>query len=535
MSFAASLESPKILSRLAILITSILLVIAGTSCGSGNAGFGTHPLTGNTNVTVLLSSTANDQLSQFDLVLQTLTLTGQSGKTVNLITADQPSETIHVNGGIEPVVTLSIPQDIYTSATATVGNAQFTCVTVTPPSSATGAGLDISTYAYGYVPDSMVTVNIPTQITVTGESMALKLDLQVLQSATYSSCYPSGSFAITPTFNLTALTSSANPTNSDNGKATQIDGQVASIGTSGSTFTVAVDETGGTNTRTISISANSNTEYQGITNFSGLQVGTFVDLDGAVQADGSLLASRIAAYDTAALNVMAGPILFTSNTTTDFYSYPRQQQGQDYTAQPFGLGVYSFANTTLFQISGQMSNLNNLPFVPSFTGANMVPGQNVAVYSGPITAFNGGQTTTATTITLMPQTIDGGILSSATSGSFTVYTVGLAPDDLFPTLAVQPGQTTLLTSPNLVNVYVDANTQKVNTTALSAGNVLRFYGLVFNDNGTLRMDCAQISDGVPFSAPANAKNRLQFGKTRVMFLQSPGSTQRVTTSIITAQ
>ncbi len=135
----------------------------------------------------------------------------------------------------------------------------------------------------------------------------------------------------------------------------------------------------------------------------------------------------------------------------------------------------------------------------------------------------------------MPQTIDGGILSSATSGSFTVYTVGLAPDDLFPTLAVQPGQTTLLTSPNLVNVYVDANTQKVNTTALSAGNVLRFYGLVFNDNGTLRMDCAQISDGVPFSAPANAKNRLQFGKTRVMFLQSPGSTQRVTTSIITAQ
>ena len=28
-------------------------------------------------------------------------------------------------------------------------------------------------------------------------------------------------------------------------------------------------------------------------------------------------------------------------------------------------------------------------------------------------------------------------------------------------------------------------------------NVVRFYGLVFNDNGTLRMDCAEINDGVP--------------------------------------
>jgi hypothetical protein len=28
------------------------------------------------------------------------------------------------------------------------------------------------------------------------------------------------------------------------------------------------------------------------------------------------------------------------------------------------------------------------------------------------------------------------------------------------------------------------------------GSVVRFYGLVFNDNGMLRMDCAQVNDGV---------------------------------------
>jgi hypothetical protein len=36
----------------------------------------------------------------------------------------------------------------------------------------------------------------------------------------------------------------------------------------------------------------------------------------------------------------------------------------------------------------------------------------------------------------------------------------------------------------------------LNTTPIAVGSVERFYGLVFNDNGTLRMDCAQIDNGV---------------------------------------
>jgi hypothetical protein len=102
----------------------------------------------------------------------------------------------------------------------------------------------------------------------------------------------------------------------------------------------------------------------------------------------------------------------------------------------------------------------------------------------------------ANTVTLIPQTIDGTVSGSSPTGNFTVYTVTLAGYDLFPQLAVQPGQTTLLANPNHVAVYVDSNTQMLNTRSLAAGSTLRFYGLVFNDNGTLRMDCGQISDGV---------------------------------------
>jgi len=66
----------------------------------------------------------------------------------------------------------------------------------------------------------------------------------------------------------------------------------------------------------------------------------------------------------------------------------------------------------------------------------------------------------------------------------------------FPTLAAQPGQTTLLSNPGQVEVYVDSRTRMFNTTSPATGATLRFYGLVFNDSGTLRMDCAQIDDGV---------------------------------------
>lgn len=90
----------------------------------------------------------------------------------------------------------------------------------------------------------------------------------------------------------------------------------------------------------------------------------------------------------------------------------------------------------------------------------------------------------------------------ASQGSFTTCTVTLAPYDLFPALAMQPGQTTLLTDPDTVVVYVDSNTQMLNTNPIAAGGVVRFYGLVFNDNGTLRMDCAQVNDGVPEQAPS---------------------------------
>jgi len=154
-------------------------------------------------------------------------------------------------------------------------------------------------------------------------------------------------------------------------------------------------------------------------------------------------------------------------------------------------GLYSLNEATP-QISGQLANLQSLPFKATFDSANMVDGQNI-LFS---THAPAGVFQPLITITLLPQTIDGTVSAISSEGNFTTYTVTLAPYDLFPNLAVQPGQTTLLTNPNTVAVYADSNTQMLNSSTVSVGGLFRFYGLVFNDNGTLRMDCAQVNDGV---------------------------------------
>jgi hypothetical protein len=175
----------------------------------------------------------------------------------------------------------------------------------------------------------------------------------------------------------------------------------------------------------------------------------------------------------------------------------RQVQGPLFMGSFISAARYYNFDNAVFRTSGQFENLQSLPFAASFTAANMVAGQDVLVTTHAVTISPGPLYVPITTITLLPQTINGAVTAVSTSGGFTSYTVTLASYDLIPNLAVQPGQTTLLTDPSQVVVYVDGNTQQLNTTPLAVGSVGRFNGLLFNDDGTLRMDCGQINDGVP--------------------------------------
>ncbi len=515
------------------VLAVIAIAAAGftASCGGGSS---TPKFTGNTVVTVALTGTANDQLSEFDLGIQDLKLTNQSGSTVDLLPSVEGTEIIHLNGGIEPLVTVSIPQGVYTAATATMNGAEFSCITLTPQ-----GGIDTSTFSYAGgqnpVPGD-ITVNLPTPITVTGNTMALSLNLQVAQSAAYSSCYFANgnfTFAITPTFNLTAAAFTSQPTNSANGKAFEINGQVSSINNANNSFVLAYPEL--ESPRTVTVSTGAGTAYQGINSFAGLTVGTFVDMDGAVQADGSLAATRIAVEDPNATSFLTGPVLFVADSQPSLDILGRQQQGVLFTGIHVGGGQYFSFGNAAFQISGQLANLNSLPFTPSFNAANMVAGQNVYLSSSS-NKLNGFPYTPVSTVTLIPQTIDGTVSGTSTAGNFTVYTVNLASYDLFPTLAVQAGQTTLLNNPGEVQVYVDSNTQLLNSQQLASGSAFRFYGMVFNDHGTLRMYCAQVNDGVSVTPASNASVKVAVrGQVKVINSNTAGPLRQVSVRVTPAQ
>ncbi|HEV2488005.1 MAG TPA: DUF5666 domain-containing protein [Terracidiphilus sp.] len=477
---------------LSVLSASILTLSAAFTSGCGGSGGGTATaLSGSTNVIILASSTANDQLWQFSLTLQSLTLTSQSGKTVTLLSAVQGEEFIHVNGNVEPLASAVVPQGIYTSATATVSSAYPACA-------GQGAGTLLVDEALNGPGGSSVTVNLPQAITVTGATMGLALDLQVSKSALFSGgCTQSltNSVPVAPVFNLTPVVIAAQPTNRTNGKALGLEGLISSIDASRTGFSVnALYSMNGGIPPKWQVAVNGSTLFQGVGDSSQLAAGMPIDMDVAIQSDGTLLATRVAVLDTDATNlsVSHGPLLSMPSSKSAAMALVNGFQGMISST----FDEFDFSNAS-FQISSRFTNLQSLPFAATFTATNMVDGQNVFV-SSHAQLVNGFPPLPmpVTTMTLIPQTIDGTVSAVSNEGSFTTYTVTLAPYDLFPNLAVQAGQTTLLTKPNTVVVYADSNTQKLNTNPPAAGSVLRFNGLVFNDNGTLRMDCAQINDGV---------------------------------------
>jgi hypothetical protein len=491
---AISLLFRKLFSVLLFVLIFTLIVMT-LACGT-LPGPPPPAFSGNTSVTVLLSSSANDQLSQFGLTLNSLSLTNKAGKKFPLLTSPKGAEFIHLNGTIETLVTVSIPEGVYTAATASVGYAYFTCVALIPTSGNVPGGLLTATYAYGSTPDSQVTLRLPSPMTISGDHMGLLLNMVTSKSETLDSCYSaSGSlhqYSITPTFDVVPVSFSEQGANS---VESGLYGEISAVDPVTNTFQATLADG-----QSLAVTTNNGTAFEGIADFSALATGMFVNMDVTIAQNGTLSAKRIGVTNlsTTDTSILAGPVLQTDPSSPTgsgpvaLVLGPQQQGLLSVNREASQVMPFNFGSAT-FQISGAFSNLQALPFVPSFSAANFVPGQSVYVTTN-VSKF--ASYMPAKTVTLIPQTIDGSIVEASTNGSFSVYTIVLASYDLFPALAVQQGQPTLLNNPSQVEVYIDGSTQRLNSAPLAAGSTLRFRGLVFNDNGTLRMDCAQVFDGV---------------------------------------
>jgi hypothetical protein len=190
-------------------------------------------------------------MSAFTTTLLSLTLTSQSGKTVNLLASPVSEEFIHLNGHVEPIATVSIPQDTYVSARATYGGATPVC--------SGSSGTDY------FISEANETINLPDPITVDGTAMGLILDLKVepypgqCPTAAEFSSAPS----VTAAFDLTPLTIAALPTNSTDGLTLGLEGTISSVGSGAAELSVNGLVTSQT-PPTWQVSLNNSTVLQGI-------------------------------------------------------------------------------------------------------------------------------------------------------------------------------------------------------------------------------------------------------------------------------
>jgi hypothetical protein len=481
-------DSRRLIWTILPALAAALSLAALAGCGSGsmsNAGPPPPVPNGTTSVAILLSSTANDQLSNYTLQIRSLTLTNAAGKSVALFPGLLANEFIHGNSNPQLFWTVVVPQDIYTSAALTFTNPQFALI---------DTALHASTFSILTQDQARSsTIHLPSPLTISGNAMTLDFDLQVAQSFTLQNTVPFATFTITPVFNLTASSIAAPPTNRANGKITGMLGSVASVNAGGNSLTVqneneaeALFETLKANTSSFTVATNSNTVFQGVDGLTFLNPGMFLNLDAAMQSDGSLLATRIEVEDIAAPHKFIGPLTQIINLSNSIAVSKLQELGSDVSFAPLSTLFFQLDGNTVFKTSGSFNRPQNLPFTPVFDSGSTALAQHVSVASAPI-AKTGGQVNLATTVTLVPQTINGTIDSVSSSGTFGVFSVRLASTDPVP----------VISGTSSVVVYLPGNTQMLTTGPLTQGSVARFTGLLFNDNGTLRLVALQVNAGVP--------------------------------------
>jgi hypothetical protein len=470
--------------RILLALTSMpFLLLAG--CAGGGATYPTP--TANTNVSILAAATTNDSVGFYDLVVKNLSLVSQSGAVASLISSPVQAEFIHLNGPVEPIATAPVPQGVYTSAAITVGNYNILCTELAAQGGLQGQGLS------GVGQPSTVSISLPNPVTISGDTMNVTLNLVLAQFVSDPAC-SIGSIAGNQQFEMYTGNHLEQPLDPSPQKLNALQGIVGSMNASGFTATsVEGFSSDVAPSPAWTVETNANTVYQGISAFSAMAAGMPVEFDGTLQPDGALLASRIAVFDTNTTNlsVWSGPLLSVDSSARTLFALGRVSAGPVYGGQ---LAQFD-SSQAKFQVSAELSNMGSLPFPPVFNGLTMVPGQNVDLTFHEVSYPSGNGVPPIATMTLVSQTIDGSISAVNQSGNFTVYTVWLATNDPLASLAFQIGQDNLLTNPRVVTVYVDSNIETLNSLPLAVNGIMRFTGLVFNDNGALRMDCAQINDG----------------------------------------
>ena len=441
---------------------------------------------GPTAATLLITSTNNAQIPIFKFALVGLTLVDTNGTEVPVLTTPQLVELGSINGVARPLVTASVPQGRYSSAELTYAPSTFVVI-----DHSGGQGSDDVGNYNANTPDggnATVEITLSSPLVVSGSAMGVLLNLNIPASTTYvpyfdgssSNFAPNGGqTTFSPVVTVSKVTLAEQPSTLLDGKVEDVHGQVT--GSSGGALMMTSDSGAA-----LSFNISGATVFAGATGTAAPAVGSFVDVDAALQSDGSMLATQVQNEGATQYNLVGQVVQYTELMYVQ--NDGREQQGPDL---PNGTGFYvdnvELNTAPQFEIRWPGgSEPDGLPFTPRLGPASIVPGLNLATPVASQQYVNGIIPPTGT-VTLEPQTIDATVASISTANGQTSYTVTLFNDDLI----------SLFGSTATVVVYETAGTHTITSAGLNSGSVGRFRGLLFDDGGTLRMVATEIEDGVP--------------------------------------
>ncbi|HKF19917.1 MAG TPA: DUF5666 domain-containing protein [Candidatus Angelobacter sp.] len=422
-----------------LLWVCFAVTLALTGCGGGSNSKNAVQLTG-TPVMLQTGDAVNDQIAKFELTISAITLTGTGGtaNTANLLSAPAEVEFVHSAATLEPLTLAHIPPGMYSGATLTVSNPEVVAIVGGVP-----------TKLNATLSSTTVNVTFSPNVTIGTSPMFLNFDLDLANSVTISG----NNATISAKFNVTTTTVAPHEDNEDDndGEIEDVHGSVTNI--TAPNFTIQ------TGSMTITFATDSNTRFHdGISQLSDLKVGDIVEVDGITKSDGTKLATSVEREGDENGEEVEGLIsTLDSPLTTITIVHQMDSKGTSSSPVTVNVGVNS---NTVFRVRTDKLNIS----APMFDATHIGKGQRIEA------DISSSSSMVASKVKLREQALIGTVAASPAPTS-SGFTLNVSPTSAFGTLS---GATTV--------AVTFANGADERSTPV-AGATIRVRGLVFV-NGT---------------------------------------------------
>ena len=279
---------------LALTATTLLATFILVGCGS-NSSNANPGQSQSGNVFVTGEDAPLPSVVGLDLTINSITLNGQSNSP-QVISTPTTVDFARLLGLRSPLAFNSVPADTYSSATFVLANPVISWVDMSqnPPA---------VTPMNGTLPQSpyTLTVNFPTPMVVGSNGLAgLKIEFDIRQSLAVSNGQITG--AVNPVIYIKA-TKASDP----DGRVTDLTGGLVSVNTATNSFVMQ-----GPYGRQLTVYVNDSTQFNSGWNMTDLAAPAIVGVEGAFQADGSLMASGVEVITTTE-SFVSGRVLQVTN------------------------------------------------------------------------------------------------------------------------------------------------------------------------------------------------------------------------------